>query len=583
MNVGFPPLAGQAQRQPAPMAFNFSRRYACDRCRGQKLRCNRDLMALADTPCLRCRKAKAKCTIASSSSRRGTGTGPARGRSWDVSRGLPNTATILEPDVGPAQAEVASVSLRSNINKHNIAQPACQPPWSATADIQSPGDILQLEPISWQDVFGSTFDDVEEVDFRSAADTLPTPVSPNHVMLSKLPTNQPTVASAYQFSSSNISDMVKNDAPFTVSAMNKTAADRDSATPPGAVRARPSGSETLNPTHLVEEESNLLESPKEPILVSLDDRHTGSGHEPDQDVGEGSGIPLTTLKDKNIEILSDLSASLLKDLHRIIACESAGSFLRTHSDHTAAEYFFKTMNCTTSSDYIIGKMLHGSERFLEVVQSLNKPPPSHPCPDSEHSTDGENCNFGGSEEITDSSETSLDARMEERWRFIQTVLSRAAYVAGDGSTGTGSSMNISRGHQPNRDAPSTFALLTCYTCLLKIYESVFSIIHHSFEVSRKWTVATRLPQTITGLQIDGFVLQNHRDLQIKILIQVSTYMLDSIEKALGGTLSDPLFQALLKASLQQEGYVSLGHNETGTRIVRDMIKKIEDTFLNSDR
>lgn len=44
-------------RQP-----NLSRRYACDRCRNHKLRCNRDFMSPRD-PCLRCRKARVNCTM----------------------------------------------------------------------------------------------------------------------------------------------------------------------------------------------------------------------------------------------------------------------------------------------------------------------------------------------------------------------------------------------------------------------------------------------------------------------------------------------------------------------------------------
>lgn len=44
----------------------FQRRYACDRCRGHKLRCNRDPMASRSKPCQRCTKAKVPCTIGSS-------------------------------------------------------------------------------------------------------------------------------------------------------------------------------------------------------------------------------------------------------------------------------------------------------------------------------------------------------------------------------------------------------------------------------------------------------------------------------------------------------------------------------------
>ena len=45
---------------------SLSRRYACDRCRGHKLRCDRDLTSPIDKPCHRCERARAECTITSS-------------------------------------------------------------------------------------------------------------------------------------------------------------------------------------------------------------------------------------------------------------------------------------------------------------------------------------------------------------------------------------------------------------------------------------------------------------------------------------------------------------------------------------
>jgi hypothetical protein len=432
---------------------------------------------------------------------------------------------------------------------------------------------MRSDSLSWQDVFGPGFDGAQEVHFGNAAATLPTLVSPSDVMLSNTPANQPTVASTYPFSSSNISDNFKSNPPFHVSAnlaaVSRT--DRDSA----GVMAPNRPNEAGNP-RFTEDEPQLLGSAHEQSPLPLEDRDTLSGHRPEHGPIDGSGISLAAFKDKNIQTLSDLSASLMKDLHRIVACESASSFLFTRSDRTAAEYLFKTMDGTTNPDNAIGRMLHGSERFLEIVQSFNQPPPTPSYPFSEQSTDGENYNYSRSEEIPDASETSLEARMEERWKIVQSYFGRSSYIAGDSSTDTRSTGNAVPRHQQKTDVPSTFAILTCYTCILKIYESVFSVIHLSLEVSRSWVSAIKLPQTITGLHINGFMLQNHRGLQIKILIQVSTYMLDSVEKALGGMLSDSMFQALLKTSLQQEGQGFSHNNETGMRTVRDMMKKIEE-------
>lgn len=467
----------------------------------------------------------------------------------------------------------------------NLAQAACQPSPSLNAapEVHSPTNITPLsESISWQDVFATTLYETQETGFRSvaAAATLPTPLSSSDAMSSNASVNQPTVTPTYQFSSSPVSSIVKSNLPSNVLAELAAVMRADKDSVPGVVQ--PWSSATSNP-HLADNKSNPPGCVHEQTSVPPKGHDALSDHWLEQGIIESSGIPLAVFNGKNINLLSDLSAILMKDLHRITTYESASLFLLTHSDSTAAEYFFKTMDSTTSSDYVIGKMLHGTERFLEAVQSLNQPSLHHSNPDPEHSADAETDNPGESEGITDSSVTSLEARMEERWRFVQAVLNRATYVAGDDSTGTLPGGNESYRPQPKRDAPSTFALLTCYVCLIKIYESVFSIIHISLEVSRKWTIFPKLPQTITGLRINDFVLQNHHDLQIKILIQVSTYMLDSVEKALGGMLSNPLFQALLKSSLQQDGYSSSSDNETGTKIVRDMMKKIEDLILNGNR
>jgi hypothetical protein len=56
--------------QTPSSSSGLSRRYACDRCRGHKLRCHRDSSAPNNSPCQRCSKAKTSC-IVSSTHRRG--------------------------------------------------------------------------------------------------------------------------------------------------------------------------------------------------------------------------------------------------------------------------------------------------------------------------------------------------------------------------------------------------------------------------------------------------------------------------------------------------------------------------------
>lgn len=62
------PLEGRHHHQHPlhhPEVVQQPRRFACDRCRMQKLRCERDIWRPSLMPCKRCRKARIACTISS--------------------------------------------------------------------------------------------------------------------------------------------------------------------------------------------------------------------------------------------------------------------------------------------------------------------------------------------------------------------------------------------------------------------------------------------------------------------------------------------------------------------------------------
>jgi hypothetical protein len=130
------PLHTQTQ-QSAPFAPTFSRRYACDRCRGHKLRCNRDLMTSTNTPCQRCRKARAKCTIGSS-----LRVDTARERPKDLprERGMPSPTTST---IAPTIISRYSYSplIRPTINR---CQP--KPEHSSKRELKTKPEPAQLHP-----------------------------------------------------------------------------------------------------------------------------------------------------------------------------------------------------------------------------------------------------------------------------------------------------------------------------------------------------------------------------------------------------------------------------------------------------
>jgi hypothetical protein len=87
--------------------------------------------------------------------------------------------------------------------------------------------------------------------------------------------------------------------------------------------------------------------------------------------------------------------------------------------------------------------------------------------------------------------------------------------------------------------PTTLTILTCYTWLLQSYDAIFSRIRASL-LSQPKLAPQSIPAILPGLHIGGFDLGDRNDLQIEILIQVSSRMLERIEETLGvNVISQP--------------------------------------------
>lgn len=304
------------------------------------------------------------------------------------------------------------------------------------------------------------------------------------------------------------------------------------------------------------------------------------------------------IRENTIQEMTELSASLMKDMNSIMTCRTASSFLFTPSDKTVTGYMFKMLNESENGHNAVGRMLYGAESFLNIIKRLNQTPcHSSSVPgsaslspirsgvprDGEHATDGvpgHEVAMGAMEPQKNGNGKSPVVRSAERWARYQEYLGQLPQqtvpTSQHSSEHTRSSPS-SLVDMGKPDVPSTLVILNCYVCLLKIYEAVFSVIHHVLQSSPDTASAADLPLTIRDLQIDGFLLQNHRSMQIRILIQVSTYLLNSVRKALGGTLTNSMFQSLLKTMLKEEGWPTVAEGEeTGMEIVWRLFRQIED-------
>ncbi|ETS76488.1 hypothetical protein PFICI_11875 [Pestalotiopsis fici W106-1] len=511
------------QSSSAP-SVNYSRRYACDRCRGHKLRCVRDHLT-TEGACQRCRKAREKCTIGGST------------------RSRPPRDSVCR-----VVSHNESSSSASPTRSARLVFP--QQAWESVEYGDGQNQLRDDNDINWLDTLDATYSNIAcELDPETLGGGAIGGQDYGDVGSAMLTTTQKTSAGAYAFTS----------APehFEFSPVVNISGDREALTLQSSQQHRkdtPSNSNDASSST----PSTCAHEP--PVALNAAHRLTpqgssNSGPSNQTSATDESVAPNAELKDAAIHELSELSTSLMKDLHRVVSCKLASSFILTCSDKRPAEYLFKTLDGSTSQENAIGRMLQGSEKFLEIIQSFNQL--SH-SPDSlpDNAMIDQTLNLHDHEEGPDSSERADHAQLERRWKMLQSCLERQSPIPTALTSGI---FNLS--WKP--DMTSKLAVLTCYTCLLRIYETVFSVIHHTLEFSPALAATIKLPPTVPGLEINGFVIHRHRSLQIKVLIQISTYMLDSVEKSMHCMLSDSIFQALLKTVLQQEGLECSPGNETG--------------------
>ena len=397
---------------------------------------------------------------------------------------------------------------------------------------------MSLDSIAWEDVFDPVTplldpqaDTCKETNIDGP---LPTPASPSTTSSSKKPVVQEVAEPTYRF---DISSFIPVSSTFEV--MSPTMMTEYHSQPTRLENARDApGPEILEDENTAPDlqchklDTDLVGPAQNHELsrVNKDGQLRLKDHSP-----YTVSITFATLSDESIQALAGLGTAMMKHLHRIMEYKSTDCFVLSQSN----------AQCENS----IGKMLQYSERFLDIIKVIKRPSPSRNYAFSQHSLDLDrsNDNCGESGAIPDPSP-------DDTWTDSQ----------------------------PKPDLPSTLAILSCYTCLLQIYEAVFAAIQQSLEASQSFTLPSAIPptvpSTIHGLHINGFMLQNHHTLQLRILIQASKYMLESIEKALqeAGILDDLMFQTLLRASLQRQNRkVTEEKCETGMGVVLENMKQLE--------
>lgn len=237
------------------------------------------------------------------------------------------------------------------------------------------------------------------------------------------------------------------------------------------------------------------------------------------------GNQMTQIQEDCLTRLSDLSSGMLKDIRR------TGS--KRLSDILSSSPFLnaRASNCSdqtrksTHSKNTIGNILESSQTFLDILQNFNV---------NRSSSVDSLCSYS---EYSDDDDFFATAKS-------RSDLSNDMVLASSDINHSSNAENTEGQKSPNPavavDMPTTLTILTCYTCLLQTYETIFSRILEAL-ISH---AETSLPPTLAilpGLYIGGFNLDSHTDLQVEVLIQISWRMLERIEKILGiSVISQPL-------------------------------------------
>lgn len=143
---------------------------------------------------------------------------------------------------------------------------------------------------------------------------------------------------------------------------------------------------------------------------------------------------------------------------------------------------------------------------------------------------------------------------------------------------------------PVLEIPTLLSILFCYTYILQLYDVLFMSILDA--ITRPTPTSTTLPR-LSGLSIDGFELDDHNTLKLECLINVSYNLLEKLENIVIGDngllshgknnlLGDRLFAGFIDALFEShEENIAPGNEKREVRAKR-LIREIQVALRVSD-
>lgn len=261
-------------------------------------------------------------------------------------------------------------------------------------------------------------------------------------------------------------------------------------------------------------------------------RH-GDPHQPmgdaNKDVQYKDHNTLFTSQEKDpwadgIQQLSELNLNLYQQLKRVNAIFWADAFSTSSDSKTY------TGSQDPNSCLPIGDILTSSQKFADVLRYFLPSSPSNNSITSFYSPAPSPSTSSSSEILTGAANLRPNHRTNSSFGVPQR---QRTYTPSTTSLEIQNSSNDLDfiGPSPQPDTPTVLSILTCYIRLTRIYSTIFSYIHKTLLAAP--SDGASLPSVLPDLGVSGFSLRSYRSLQIIIFVEVSVFLLDRIEEALG--------------------------------------------------
>jgi Fungal Zn(2)-Cys(6) binuclear cluster domain len=550
-----------------------SRRIACSRCRGQKLRCERVDSDALDTAinsvgaCKRCLKAGAKCDIGSHASQR-------PGRVRRVQRSPEGTRDVLittsptgriPNHTSPRGHGRDSWSAQRSPQRRTSGTVSCKPKFTtSTQGLHEYNHSTFETPTSTGTVFSSSTSSLGASVLSEDGGSLQEPPYPNSLIFECGTNPNANSSDAWEKNVSDLLGMAVSGSQTVISTAGVTSRSG------GDIDKLADGDDTDTFMHIDFDPQLPSDTPMTHGDQNQFDRiESGSPKPPD---GPEQGV----------QKLLELSSSLLTDLSRISSGKLADNLSPSLASGPNGTSYRSSANEGSTRPYnAIGRIFNSSERFLDILKHFTPPPSTIDSPTRSSSV----CSY--SSDFDDDIGDNLPIVIQnERPQAAEDLgiynRSRAPVIDTPASEGL-----------LRPDIPTTLAILACYTYILRIYKTIFQQIHeHLLQLDQPSQPAAML-NTLPGLQLGGFHLDGHYDLQIEVLIHISFRILDTIHQTLGlravsavqkhnggsdgrasGILGGPLPAALLEIVLNQKGAEYLEGDAAGIVSLKATVERI---------